>query len=716
MVVLKTTVFRSMNFRVNPNRAFGLYGSGKSGDMIPDVFYQQCWRTPLDPIGPDIVGRIDVKRILGDAKGGFIRRALRLITSYADHREILKERLELEVVALSGHLDREIPVLFTSQKWWTHIANLHQWGILIHVGEGGSVQGVRMFGRYFAVPKTADSARAIFNGKPVNAHYLPPRSVNICDPPRVVQMVNDFADGKRLYFVMVDWRHYFHQLPLNADISRNFGVCITDPNGTKHYYRWGSVPMGWSWAPYVAQCIGWHIVTHGSTILPDITNLEEPPTHVRTTSGQGLVFLYYDNVHAYFTDAAEATKFKKQLEASMAKYRVAAKYARFFDTAPKVSQVDGTPTVQYPESLGVEYRQVCKSLKGEKKLYELQWRISSEKIEMLQDLELTKLTSAREIARVAGKILYRHLLHPVVPSGNNVLLGILSSAGKHQARPGTNWDSPDFALTAEQRLFLQHAWSELRDNKWIQGPAARRQKILVASDASDEAMGYGVFDSSQLGDTQWPVECPSLLPDLCAVLEYRDGLEKTHIYVREVAAATIAIGRVARRFPGCEIIVGVGNVAARFAVSRQASVHPAAARFLESMNATLREHECTVVALPIPGHYNMADWPSHRQPIPLQRVHKIPKAADKLKGFATDFEPAVETYRILRDAYEGRRISMLPESIEESDDWRHPEICDDLEAWNALADLADDQEIDDTEAVVEGSGLGESPSKKRRVE
>ena len=133
MVVLKTTVFRSMNFRVNPNRAFGLYGSGKSGDMIPDVFYQQCWRTPLDPIDPDIVGRIDVKRILGDAKGGFIRRALRLITSYADHREILKERLELEVVALSGHLDREIPVLFTSQKWWTHIANLHQWGILIHV-------------------------------------------------------------------------------------------------------------------------------------------------------------------------------------------------------------------------------------------------------------------------------------------------------------------------------------------------------------------------------------------------------------------------------------------------------------------------------------------------------------------------------------------------------------------------------------------------------
>ena len=59
---------------------------------------------------------------------------------------------------------------------------------------------------------------------------------------------------------------------------------------------------------------------------------------------------------------------------------------------------------------------------------------------------------------------------------------------------------------------------------------------------------------------------------------------------------------------------------------------------------------------------------------------------------------------------------MLPESIEESDDWRHPEIFEDLEAWSALADLADDQEIDDTEAIVEGSGLGESPSKKRRME
>ena len=69
-------------------------------------------------------------------------------------------------------------------------------------------------------------------------------------------------------------------------------------------------------------------------------------------------------------------------------------------------------------------------------------------------------------------------------------------------------------------------------------------------------------------------------------------------------------------------MIGIDNVAARFAVQRQASVNHEAGRHLERMACALNDNLC--VAIGVPGEFNVADYPSRNQRIPKTREIKKP--------------------------------------------------------------------------------------------
>jgi hypothetical protein len=50
--------------------------------------------------------------------------------------------------------------------------------------------------------------------------------------------------------VECDLRHWFHQIKVDPELSRIFGL-----RDNEEYWEWATLPMGWSWSPAIAQVL-----------------------------------------------------------------------------------------------------------------------------------------------------------------------------------------------------------------------------------------------------------------------------------------------------------------------------------------------------------------------------------------------------------------------------------------------------------------------------
>lgn len=118
--------------------------------------------------------------------------------------------------------------------------------------------------------------------------------------------------------------------------------------------------------------------------------------------------------------------------------------------------------------------------------------------------------------------------------------------------------------------------------------------------------------------------------------------------------------------------MAIDNSASRCAVERGASVNLLGAEKIDSCLAVCRKNECPLRTVPIPGHYNVADWPSHLQKIrPGTNVYKSNKAG---KQFETVFDPFQKSWEIMSDAYRGLRMKL--ELLEREGPWTWEEYED----------------------------------------
>ncbi|KAJ9449640.1 Retrovirus-related Pol polyprotein from transposon 17.6 [Diplonema papillatum] len=98
--------------------------------------------------------------------------------------------------------------------------------------------------RAFTTPKKdGKTSRLVVDARPINAAMDRPPPMDL---PRMRELV---ADVKRhRYAMQCDGKSYFYQFPLDAGISRYFGIGMKG-----RHMQMRALCMGWSWAPCIAQ-------------------------------------------------------------------------------------------------------------------------------------------------------------------------------------------------------------------------------------------------------------------------------------------------------------------------------------------------------------------------------------------------------------------------------------------------------------------------------
>lgn len=108
--------------------------------------------------------------------------------------------------------------------------------------------------RYFQVPKKGDEDRLIVNCSPINEAQKKPEKMRLPRVHDVMEMILSFKFG-----ATIDAVSYFYQFPL-ADLIRNhFGLAQNRARGRPELWRPCVMPMGWKFAPRIAQESSWAI-------------------------------------------------------------------------------------------------------------------------------------------------------------------------------------------------------------------------------------------------------------------------------------------------------------------------------------------------------------------------------------------------------------------------------------------------------------------------
>jgi hypothetical protein len=135
--------------------------------------------------------------------------------------------------SVSHHLLRDLPGLLEQQVFV----------------RGRFVRDVTLWVPLFKVPKAGnEDARLIGDCRPVNERLPKP-------PPMKLEPLHTILRRllRRRYLFQTDAQSYFYQFVLGEPASSVFGVRVGGPRGIFETARWGVMPMGWSFAPAIAQ-------------------------------------------------------------------------------------------------------------------------------------------------------------------------------------------------------------------------------------------------------------------------------------------------------------------------------------------------------------------------------------------------------------------------------------------------------------------------------
>ena len=116
--------------------------------------------------------------------------------------------------------------------------------------------------RVFFVPKDETFDRLIWNGKPLNAMCRKPPPVRF---PPLHQMLRVLTRPDIAGYLSFDFATWFVQLPCGPRVRDVFLVQSADGA----VWRMAGIPMGWTWAPLVAQAVSETIVREARRRLGD---------------------------------------------------------------------------------------------------------------------------------------------------------------------------------------------------------------------------------------------------------------------------------------------------------------------------------------------------------------------------------------------------------------------------------------------------------------
>ena len=116
----------------------------------------------------------------------------------------------------------------------------------------------------FTIKKKNGRLRLIVDGRQANRAFQDPPAMPL---PRLYDFQEYLLDNK--FAGQCDARCFFYQIGLPEEYRTFFGVVGRGVRGPRTHRRMTTVPMGWSWAPFLAQCVANILVKHIGMVWVD---------------------------------------------------------------------------------------------------------------------------------------------------------------------------------------------------------------------------------------------------------------------------------------------------------------------------------------------------------------------------------------------------------------------------------------------------------------
>ena len=516
-------------------------------------------------------------------------------------------------------------------------------------------------GKYFAVEKTEDVARAIWNGRSLGKKCKAPPPVFLPYLPDVLKKIGElselFPEGISLY--SQDWRHFFHSIPVSLRLSRFFGVSIGG-----EFFRWRTLPMGTTMSCHAAQSVALGLLLHqeeGEDLFDIPEGLEKLPTYI-TLRGGGFLCVYYDNCLV----AGPPGVVQRVTD-------VIRRNCKTFDAAIKPGS-DQLKTAQDLVTSPMNFLGADLFFERSREDgYVFCWKQSAEKVEKWREDRLChdpknddpspwgKSWTRRELASLIGRILWRRSLYYHPRTGTAPIIQLLRRVAKRGENYG--WDTRDLVLTQEEKQLCLEAWAEVLLNprhKFTDAPRPTTH-IILATDSCDHGYGYVLYDHNG----RIIEEEGYLWKDLITKTDTGSvDWGKRHIYLKELKCAIDTITKMAERFPGSQFECGQDNSAAAAAIKNMFSGCHEACLWLDALHETLEKYRCSVNVWGLRSEDNSSD-PASRRCYP-----KGPRCASE--------ELARTCWDVIQGQMNGHHIgkSMSTPALAGTTSVRHPDYLD----------------------------------------
>ena len=200
------------------------------------------------------------------------------------------------------------------------------------------------------------------------------------------------------------------------------------------------------------------------------------------------------------------------------------------------------------------------------------------------------------------------------------LIEIIRLAGAHARQIG--WDAyVELTKKHGELLLSELSVAAINDWKTISTPETNRD-LFVATDSSD----------SMWGAIGWNIDNQTIFVQHSQT--WPEKIEKEHIFLKELLAATICIERLCRLHPRSRVHVLTDNTACAAVLRRLASSSKAGSDMARRVDNALRENGCAISVIVVPSAQNPADEPSRQLPL---NTAKLRFAQDIIVPFAASF-------------------------------------------------------------------------------
>ena len=576
---------------------------------------------PLDPIC--VAGQLKIFDVRNAVAGlQFAERAVDIVT-----------RLDVFMEEVHPPISKRRRPL-TDEKWLRHITELQcttPKPILVPI----KLSEVKWTASYFAVLKTTDEARAIYNGKRFSLQCRTPPQTNLPDITVLLGALCDLVEdsGGAITVCEGDIRHFFHQIPLDEMISQFFCINIAEDD-VLAFFRWSTLPMGWSFSPFIAQSISMGILIRSLALcglnMDRYKDLSTPPPFIIHRVNGKIVLVaavWYDNILVASSDANLAMRIHQKFQTQCNTVNLELKRWDIF--SPSKIRMDGfsagvcrhnrddpndSPICSEcirPSYLNLEFatRLVRREETSAQAMF---WRHSKKfekKIaELLHILENSSgLETCRFWARVVGTLLWDAHISMSPLCKHETLIGLAQKIGV--AAAADDWDSP-YQCTLEEVAELARLTKEVSRNQWRTDERRRMttQCINIATDSSKRRWGSIVWRSGE----------EPLTPVVSR--PWDDKMLLANIFIKELTAAVISIEDACSIFTLTRIRLLCDNTAAVAVMRKLCSSTRAGNELARRIVNALERSGCTLDVVHITTLFNPADEPSRGRVVVQSKI------------------------------------------------------------------------------------------------